>query len=88
MAESSEARRKRLKALSQSAADDNGGEGLASGAAALANPFADEGGPPANSGPFNFYRWVCRLQRQQLTLILAPCPVGTILADFTSSCRR
>lgn len=54
--ESSEARRKRLKALKQSAAEADEGQGLAGGPAALANPFADDGKPAANSGPFNFYR--------------------------------
>lgn len=54
--ESSEARRKRLKALTQSAADGGEGPGPTAGGAALANPFADEGKPATNSGPFNFYR--------------------------------
>lgn len=53
--ESSEARRKRLKALTQSAADGGEGPGPTAGGAALANPFADEGKPATNSGPFNFY---------------------------------
>lgn len=60
--ESAEARRKRLKALSQSAADAGEGGGLGpagGGTGGLANPFADEGGTATNSGPFNFYRWGC-----------------------------
>lgn len=55
--ENSDDRRKRLKALSQSAADAEGGGGAGGGAGALANPFADEGKGPASSGPCSFYRW-------------------------------
>lgn len=52
--DASEARRKRLKALAQSAADAGEGGG-GSTAASLANPFADDA-TPKDSGPFNFYR--------------------------------
>lgn len=57
MAESSEARRKRLKAMLASAQDEEGGGGGGGGGGGLANPLADESGPSTNSGPFTFFRW-------------------------------
>lgn len=61
MEESSEARRKRLKALSQSAAEEGGSDlgssgGGGSSGAALANPFAEEDAGKGSSGPFTFFR--------------------------------
>ena len=54
MSESSEARRKRLKAMLASAQDEDGDGG---GGGGLANPLADENGPSTHSGPFTFFRW-------------------------------
>ena len=58
MAESTEDRRKRLKALSSqsAAAEEAGDSGAAASAGALDNPFAEKGGAALSSGPFNFYR--------------------------------
>lgn len=54
--ESSEDRRKRLKAMSASAQDADGAAPGGGSGMALANPFADDGGAPTNSGPFTFFR--------------------------------
>ena len=54
--ESSEDRRKRLKAMSEAAqAGDGGAAGGVGGGMALANPLADDG-KPTSSGPFTFFR--------------------------------
>ncbi|PRW57161.1 Hydroxyproline-rich glyco family isoform 2 [Chlorella sorokiniana] len=55
MSESSEARRKRLKAMLASAQDGEGEGGGGSSGGGLANPLADEGGPSTSSGPFTFF---------------------------------
>ncbi|KAI3438176.1 hypothetical protein D9Q98_000613 [Chlorella vulgaris] len=53
--EDSESRRKRLKALAQSAADEGPQKAASSMAAGLVNPLADISKGPASSGPCSFY---------------------------------
>ncbi len=85
MSESSEARRKRLKAMLSSAqdAEDQGGSGGGGSGGGLANPFADEGGPSTNSGPFTFFRcgiWWIRC------VLLCTCSWGTAMWSDGSVC--
>lgn len=82
MSESSEARRKRLKAMLASAQDADGEGG--GGGGGLANPFADEGGPSTNSGPFTFFR--CGILRQSYDLLQADVCGGGGLTCIRKDC--